>query len=135
VAMGGRGSTVAHVNSLRGACLVQGVLAAVTLRERWPSILITESHPKALLQIDPDARPFASLYEFSTEHERDAAVGAFAAMAYDRRLDGWSDWISFERAPFVPSGGGCSVLISRCCWHSSDGAIVNEVGSRASRRG
>jgi len=41
--------TVQSVNSLRGACLAQGILAAQLLRSRFPNIRITESHPKALL--------------------------------------------------------------------------------------
>jgi hypothetical protein len=43
------GGTVQQVNSLRGACLSQGMMAAHLLRRELPEIRITESHPKALL--------------------------------------------------------------------------------------
>lgn len=101
---GGHSATVNHVNSMRGACLVQGVLAAVELSQRWPGILITESHPKALLTTCPAAREFIQPFDFGSEHERDACLGAFAAWSYDRRAPGWVDWMSKEEATFVPSG-------------------------------
>ena len=41
------GGTVQEVNSLRGACLVQGMLLGRYLRETW-DLQITEAHPKAL---------------------------------------------------------------------------------------
>lgn len=40
--------TVQDINSLRGACLIQGMLAALELRERFPNLPITESHPKVV---------------------------------------------------------------------------------------
>ncbi len=40
--------TVQHINSLRGACTVQGVLLAKYLSEEHPHAKITETHPKAL---------------------------------------------------------------------------------------
>jgi|GEM_PF-2795463 len=49
--VGGKSGTVSHVNSLRGACLVQGVLAARQAVETWPDVIVTEAHPKALLLI------------------------------------------------------------------------------------
>jgi predicted nuclease with RNAse H fold len=52
----GLGSTVLSLNSLWGAALVQGVMMAVLLRERFGDVSITECHPKALLKawgIDP----------------------------------------------------------------------------------
>ena len=44
-------NTVLKINSLRGACLFQGILIAYLLRERIPEILITESHPTAMLYL------------------------------------------------------------------------------------
>ena len=41
--------TVQSGNSLRGAALIGGALLASRLREAFPSLRITESHPKALL--------------------------------------------------------------------------------------
>lgn len=102
---GGNPSTVNHVNSLRGACLVQGVLSAVALSEKWPQIAITESHPKALLFIWPKASEFVSQFKFTTDHERDAALGAYAAFAFLSQWSEWVDLIKIEEHPFVPSGG------------------------------
>ena len=102
VAAGGQSGTVSHVNSLRGACLVQGVLAAVMLSQRWPSITVTEAHPKALLRVWQDAHEFVAAHSFPTEHERDAALGAYAARAYRERRSGWVDWFTRETDPFVP---------------------------------
>ncbi len=50
------GGTVQAVNSLRGACLVQGVLIATLLRSNWPAIQISESHPKVYLWLSGHAR-------------------------------------------------------------------------------
>lgn len=104
-AAGGRASTVAHVNSLRGACLVQGVLAVLELRERWPSIAVTEAHPKALLRVNADARKFLGAYLFATDHERDAVLGGYAAVQFHRQTTGWKDWCKDEVDFYVPSGG------------------------------
>lgn len=41
--------TVLQVNSLCGACLVQGMLAGVLSRQCSPGVPISESHPKAML--------------------------------------------------------------------------------------
>ena len=40
--------TVQTVNSLQGACVVQGPLLAWYLRDAWDHLQITESHPKVL---------------------------------------------------------------------------------------
>lgn len=77
--------TVQSANSLRGAALVQGVVLAFMLRKRFPTVKVTETHPKALLL----ALGFAprSWNDFSgrfhlngkrpgSDHERDALVGA-----------------------------------------------------------
>lgn len=102
---GSHSSTVGHVNSLRGACLVQGVLAAVALVEIWPQIAITESHPKALLAVWPDAKSFVQRFDFNNDHERDAALGAYAAFAFNSKWDGWINLAELEENKFVPSGG------------------------------
>jgi hypothetical protein len=105
VRAGGHSATVAHVNSLRGACLVQGVLAAESLAQRWPSIRITESHPKALLLVCADAKQFIAELSFRNDHERDAALGAYAALAMCHSLPGWKNWVHSEQDTFVPSAG------------------------------
>jgi len=78
--------TVQSVNSLKGAVLVQGILLAMIVRERIPSIQVTETHPKALLKA-MNLRDWTSVSEAfdlegvepRTEHERDALVGAVVA--------------------------------------------------------
>jgi hypothetical protein len=49
IQLGASGGTVNSVNSLRGACLVQGMMAAMLLRLHQNQVPITEAHPKALL--------------------------------------------------------------------------------------
>jgi len=102
VSAGGKSGTVSHVNSLRGACLVQGVLAAATAANIWPLIKITEAHPKALLRLWPEAGEFVRGYQFRSEHERDAALGAYSALAFFERRQGWIDWASREKDFYVP---------------------------------
>lgn len=109
--------TVQHINSLRGACLAQGILTAHLLRREAPQIRITESHPKALLWLMEAAtasRPPVSVAmnnlsaflqcetEGLSEHERDAALGALGAWAMITRPRGWRDLLLDEDAPFVP---------------------------------
>ena len=109
--------TVQHVNSLRGACLVQGVLAAMLLRAAIPSINITEAHPKALLWLIGVAterqpvksvtmRELSEFFSFRScdlsEHERDAALAALGAWAMTIKASGWEDLFALERQPFAP---------------------------------
>lgn len=113
------GGTVQSLNSLRGACLVQGVAAATLLRRRWPGVAITETHPKALLwhlglasrdraasSITLDALPelLATSLRHVTEHERDAAISCAAAYSFTQRLPGWRDLVVDETdlLPVVP---------------------------------
>ena len=105
-AAGGSPGTVGHVNSLRGACLVQGVLAARTVAETWPSVAVTEAHPKALLRVHSAAALFLATYlpDAPTEHQRDAALAAYAAWAVAAKFPGWRDLVGDEAAPFFPSG-------------------------------
>ncbi len=90
-ASGGSGGTVGHVNSLRGACLVQGLLVSHMATELWPDAQISEAHPKALLKVSSDARVFAQKVksQVETEHELDAALAAYTAHALVSRLKGW----------------------------------------------
>ncbi len=103
---GGHSGTVGHVNSLRGACLVQGILAARQVAESWPSATVTEAHPKALIRVHLAASEFLAKYlpNAPTEHERDAALAAFAAWAAAAHFSGWRDLLLEETAPFFPSG-------------------------------
>lgn len=77
--------TVQAANSLKGAVLVQGVMLALRLRERFPKVRITEAHPKALLKAQglTSWECVAAAYRLvglpTSEHERDALLGAVAA--------------------------------------------------------
>ena len=76
--------TVQSANSLRGAALIGGALLASRVRQHFPSIPITESHPKALLlALHFDEASFAARFKiptaWSNEHERDASIAAICA--------------------------------------------------------
>ncbi|QLQ25266.1 MAG: DUF429 domain-containing protein [Dechloromonas sp.] len=105
-AAGGSSGTVSHVNSLRGACLVQGVLAAIQAHKQWPTAQLTESHPKALLLVSAAAREFAAGLGSSgaNEHERDAALAAYSANALVEQAKRWHDLVKLENSPFFPAG-------------------------------
>lgn len=105
-ASGGQSGTVGHVNSLRGACLVQGVLAARQIAETWPTAKVTETHPKALLRVHLESGRFLSSYLPAprTEHERDAALAVYAAWAFATEATGWHDLVRTEHDPYFPSG-------------------------------
>lgn len=112
------GGTVQHLNSLQGACLIQGPIAALLLRRRCPDIPLTEPHPKALLWalriVSKDLRPVGvSAKHLSaivqgvigeSEDERDAVLGAFAAWGMMTREPGWSNLVAIEDDPmfFTP---------------------------------
>jgi hypothetical protein len=103
---GGHNGTVNSVNSLRGACLVQGIIAARLIATSWPTTLITEAHPKALLRLHAEAEQFITnhLPTINTEHERDAALAAFAAWAAVTLQQSWRNLVLEEVDPFFPSG-------------------------------
>lgn len=81
------GGNVQAGNSLKGANLIQGALFVYRMRELYPEIPVTESHPKALWA----AMQFGSWPAFCTKYsitapltpaqldERDAIIGAVAA--------------------------------------------------------
>jgi hypothetical protein len=94
------GGTVQSINSLRGACLAQGILVGVELRERFPTLLLTEAHPKALRWLSADAAAITA----PTEDERDALLGAFSAWAAVQRTSGWTDLYEKEGPWFSPLG-------------------------------
>lgn len=79
--------TVQSVNSLRGAALAGGVLLASLMRSKLPEIMVTESHPKALLQAlsldDADGAAIATHFHveraWHDDHQRDAAISAVCA--------------------------------------------------------
>ena len=78
---------VLELNSLWGAVLVQGAMFALRIRERFPGVCITETHPKALLgalqMTEGDDFWDRFTVDWSSaqrpEHERDALISAVAA--------------------------------------------------------
>jgi hypothetical protein len=111
------GGTVQQVNSLRGACITQGLVAAHLLRRAVPGVRITEAHPKALLWLinvaSADRRvPDVSMEHLAkfiscqaaslSEHERDATLGAVAAWAIVSGASGWRDIAAEDSDAVVP---------------------------------
>jgi hypothetical protein len=111
------GGTVQQLNSLRGACLVQGPLLAKLLVDEFPSISITETHPKALLfllglankQNPPNHIGLEHLSKYlhadaiqHSEHERDSVLGAVASWASLKPQGEWRDLAKEEQALLVP---------------------------------
>lgn len=92
---------VLAINSLRGAALIQGVMFVQRMSDILPSVPVTESHPKVLLnglhQGNWDA--FANEYglnpEVNNEHERDALIAAISAR--EGFEDRWEYDLSLDR--------------------------------------
>ncbi len=106
---GGHTGTVNSVNSLRGACLVQGILTARIITASWPSTIITEAHPKALLRLHAnEIERFFTNHLPPNEHGRDAALAAFAAWAAVTAQQSWLNLVQKEVDPFFPSGNEVS---------------------------
>lgn len=120
--------TVQNVNSLRGACVVQGLAVALLLRRVCPGLPLTESHPKALMVllnqsatgdfghwlIHPNTTPPATRnHEWTNEHHRDAALGALGAWAKIRRPTGWADLLPQEPEPLLPVEAPLAYWMSR----------------------
>jgi predicted nuclease with RNAse H fold len=121
--LGCSGGTVSSVNSLQGACLIQGMLVAMMCRQRFADgILITEAHPKALLWLlgkatsglpprgvmmgDLNEYVAGNIVEGASEHERDAVLGAIAVFAMESQRTGWQDLYSFDSiTPLNPPPG------------------------------
>jgi len=109
VAAGGKTGTVSHVNSLRGACLVQGILTAKLAAADWPAAVVTETHPKALRRLSAAAEEFVMrhLRPGSSDHECDALLAAYTAWAAVTRQSGWRN-IATERV--ISRIGGSKLL-------------------------
>ncbi|MFQ6097580.1 MAG: hypothetical protein ACE5O2_07625 [Armatimonadota bacterium] len=108
IVSGARGDqrTIMPVNSLNGACLIQGMMIAMLYRECCPRIPVTEAHPKAMLYpvgLNPALQTLASAGFRGTspfrvsdtipddEHVRDAALAALCAWAMLRKPPNWTD--------------------------------------------
>ena len=111
------GGTVQQLNSLRGACLVQGPLIAKLLMDEFPSIAITETHPKALLfllglankQKQPSDIGIENLSEYVhvdaghySEHERDSVLGAVISWISLKQQSEWRDLAKNEQGLMIP---------------------------------
>ena len=102
------GGTVQQVNSLRGACLVQGMLVGKYLHKTW-DLKITEAHPGALeylLQYS-DQPKVNRMVEHVTagianDDQRDATLAAVVAWAMLHQPPGWRDLYPLERYPVQP---------------------------------
>ena len=103
--------TVQAINSLRGACVVQGPLLVRHLSDRWdPSI--SESHPKALDHLLHRAeRPEHDMVDMVdrltaglADHQRDATLSAVSAWAaiHHKNLRGWQNLYNLECCPIRP---------------------------------
>lgn len=95
--------TVQASNSLRGAALVQGVMFVARLREQFPAIEVTETHPKALLKACHQNSWKACLKQNrvrwggGSEDSRDAVLSALAAReGFNGR---WPNDLSQDRLP------------------------------------
>jgi Protein of unknown function (DUF429) len=98
------GGQVQSVNSLRGAAVVQGVLLAMKLREKFPRVRISEAHPKALLKAMElkDGEAVASTFRLEGQmpwtKEEDVRDALLAAVAAREGFSGnWKLDLSMER--------------------------------------
>ncbi|MES1976707.1 MAG: hypothetical protein V4451_01640 [Pseudomonadota bacterium] len=97
------GGEVQAANSLRGAALTQGAMFVHRLRSIYPSVPITETHPKAILKaiFNDDWLVFTSKFQIDTppvnEHCRDALIGAVAARESSQGR--WTHDLALTRLP------------------------------------
>lgn len=98
------GGQVQPPNALRGAALVQGFMFVQRIRELFPDVPVTETHPKALLAaLKIDERDFYNRFLVQleagvvSEHERDAVISAVAAREGFNRQ--WTTDLSVSRYP------------------------------------
>ncbi|MEN6577247.1 MAG: DUF429 domain-containing protein [Phycisphaerales bacterium] len=103
--------TVQQVNSLRGACLVQGMLAGVLSRQCTPGVPISESHPKAMLWLlghnpveiklpglgDKLILPHDWHQADVGDHLRDAGLTCLSAWAMVHEPPEWEDILAHDR--------------------------------------
>lgn len=97
------GGEVQAANSLRGAALTQGAMFVQRMREIYPAVPVTESHPKALLKAltQGNWKAFAGRFGLNTaisnDHERDALIAAVSAReGFQGR---WPHDLSIKRLP------------------------------------
>ena len=95
------GGEVQAGNSLRGAALIQGAMFVQRIREIYPTVPVTESHPKALLKVAAQNSwdIFTAKFNINAmppdEHSRDAIIAAVSAReAFEGR---WVNDLSEKR--------------------------------------
>lgn len=91
--------TVQAVNSLRGACLAQGIMLALVIEKRFPKCMITETHPKALLACEkrlPNCYRSNSIAKHEM-HKRDAEVSAWVAAQTMGEKQKWQNLFLLEK--------------------------------------
>ena len=111
--------TVQSPNSLRGACLVQGILVAKHVLNDFPDSQISECHPKVIIWQLGHANatrhhnsvPINDFREFGKipkrpllEHERDAVISTLSAWAMLNAPTGWSDLRDLDQQVYSPLG-------------------------------
>ena len=99
------GGQVQTVNSLRGAAVVQGLMFVARIRELFPLVPVTETHPKALLAVSAVRWKLMQCCDTlpPEEHERDAVISAIAAReGFEGR---WSRDLSIDRYPSEQNPG------------------------------
>ncbi len=98
---------VQQINSLRGACLVQGILIGDYLYQQFKAP-ITEVHPGALSWLKPARFNYIWTLtegEGKSDHERDATLAAYAAWCMHENAPGWRDlFLGEEPNSFRPLG-------------------------------
>jgi hypothetical protein len=108
--------SVASANSLYGAMAVGGMALALRLRERWPPILLNETHPKVLItalggERYADAAPDAVLGWFS-HHAGVDVSGVTGGHQLDALLSAWATregWRQAGRTLLATMRRSCSL--------------------------
>lgn len=111
-------SSVISPNGLYGSMGIGGMALAMRLRQRRPSVILNETHPKVLAcslrrELHGDADPAAGIAWFAQhsgldmtlidgEHEFDAAISAWATREGLSR--GWVDLVTEDPALLFPVG-------------------------------
>jgi predicted nuclease with RNAse H fold len=97
------GGEVQTANSLQGAALVQAAMFIQRIRETYPAVPVTESHPKALLKVltKGDWKVFAGRFGLkvvpANDNERDALIAAISAReGFEKR---WPHDLIIKRLP------------------------------------
>jgi|ERR1019366_4708173 hypothetical protein len=85
-----------HLNSLRGGCLVQGLLVGRELKATFPRLRLTEVYPRWLAdQIESNPTIRKNLQNLHA-HERDAFLAVLAAWAMIEGRKGWRNRIPVD---------------------------------------